>query len=117
MSKRQSKLETQLKEQKVIETTVDLVNEFKAITLDRELVGQAVSILQPKNELAASVDTLLFRGRMEDMYRKVIAKNFTATTVMNIDKAETAVVGAQSQMQQSGERLQKTLQLRHGGQG
>lgn len=89
------KLETQLKEKKIIEPTVNLVEEFKLAALDRELVKQAITVLQPRNELTASIDTLLFRGSMDTIYMRNIAKNFSRTTIANIDKAEVAVVEEQ----------------------
>lgn len=79
-----AKLEADLKQKKILKPDADLVNDFKMTALDRELVGHAVSILKPKNELTSSVDTLLFRGHMDTMYMKNIAKNFSQATVQNI---------------------------------
>lgn len=84
-------LELKLKQEKKLPESASLMDDFKTAAFDRNLLNQSVTVLKPKNEMAAAVDTLLFRGRIEDLYINSFKQNFSSATLTNIANAAAEV--------------------------
>jgi len=79
------KMELQLKKAGKLPEDANLMEDFKLTALDAQLVENAITALNPSNELTAAVDTLLFRGNISLAYKKNIQRNFNAATLANLN--------------------------------